>query len=55
MRAAKIAGASRGNRTIRIACVGDAPRSIAASSYSFPMANRRPRTTITTYEIEKVM
>ena len=37
-----------GKSTILIACHCDAPRSIAASSYSLPMANSRPRTTMTT-------
>jgi hypothetical protein len=45
---AKMAGASSGRRTRRSAPAGDAPRSIAASSYSRPMANSLPRTTMTT-------
>jgi hypothetical protein len=48
MRLAQMAGVSMGTSTILIACHCDAPRSMAASSYSLPIANRRPRTIITT-------
>jgi hypothetical protein len=48
MRLAQMAGVSIGSSTILIACHCDAPRSMAASSYSLPTANRRPRTIITT-------
>ena len=43
---AKIAGESIGNSTRRIAPIGVAPRSMAASSYCLPIDSIRARTTI---------
>ena len=44
---AKTAGQSSGSRTWRRALTGEAPRSMAASSYSLPMESRRARQMIT--------
>ena len=44
---ARIAGNSKGSNALRIACVGVAPRSIAASSYSGPIVSNRARTMMT--------
>jgi len=52
---AKMAGYSSGRRTRRRAWVGDAPRSMAASSYSLPIDNSRARTMMAGYEIWKVI
>jgi hypothetical protein len=54
MRLAKMAGTRSGISTRRSACKGEAPRSCAASSYSGPIERSRPRTTMTTKEIENV-
>jgi hypothetical protein len=43
----KMAGASSGSSTWRSARTGEAPRSMAASSYSLPISSRRPRQMIT--------
>jgi hypothetical protein len=48
MNEAKMAGPSIGSSTRNIAPMGGAPRSMAASSYSLPIPNRRPRITTTT-------
>ena len=45
---ATIAGISSGSSTFHSATAGLAPRSAAASSYSRPMLNMRPRTITTT-------
>ena len=52
---ATIAGASIGNSASRVAWSRDAPRSWAASSYSGPIASRRPRTMTSTNTSENVM